>query len=142
VLVVEDLNVAGMLRNRRLARRIAGAGWGELRRQLDYKTGWRGGDLVIAGRFYASSKTCSNCGVVKAKLRLSQRIYHCDACGLRTDRDHNAAQNLAALVASAGRGASSPSCGATENEPAGNPRKTSCAGRRYRHGKSHEDNAA
>jgi putative transposase len=83
VIVVEDLNVAAMIRNRRLARRIAGAGWGELRRQLAYKADWRGGELVVADRFHPSSKTCSSCGAVKAKLRLSQRIYHCDVCGLR-----------------------------------------------------------
>lgn len=65
--VVEDVNVAGMLANRKLARQIAGAGWGELRRQLDYKTTWRGSTLVVADRWYPSSNKCSNksCGVVK-----------------------------------------------------------------------------
>ena len=64
-IVVEDLHVAGMLRNRRLARHLAGVGMGELRRQLEYKTGWRGGRLVVADRWYPSSKTCSGCGAVK-----------------------------------------------------------------------------
>lgn len=134
VVVVEDLHVAGMLRNRRLARHIAGVGMAELRRQVTYKTGWYGGRLVVADRWYPSSKTCSGCGVVKAKLRLSERVFSCDQCGVALDRDLNAARNLAALVL-----VSSPSCGATENEPAGNPRQTSLAGSGYRHGKTHPD---
>jgi putative transposase len=97
-IVVEHLNVAGMLRNRRLARTISDAGFGELRRQLSYKTTWAGTRLVQADPFYPSSKTCSACGVVKAKLPLSTRVYCCDACGIRIDRDLNAATNLAALV--------------------------------------------
>ncbi|MDX3658772.1 IS607 family element RNA-guided endonuclease TnpB [Streptomyces sp. ID05-26A] len=119
--VIEDLNVAGMLRNRRLARHIAGVGMAELRRQIEYKAGWAGVRVHVADRWYPSSKTCSDCGVVKAKLRLSDRLYRCDACGLVLDRDLNAARNLAAL---AHRETSSPSCGATVNEPAGNLRKT------------------
>ncbi|HEV2918516.1 MAG TPA: IS607 family element RNA-guided endonuclease TnpB, partial [Actinomycetota bacterium] len=96
--VVEHLNIAGMLRNHGLARRIADAGWGELRRQLGYKTAWAGGTLVQADTFYPSSKTCSGCGHVKAKLPLSERTYRCERCGLVLDRDENAARNLAALV--------------------------------------------
>ncbi|ORA24156.1 transposase [Mycobacterium aquaticum] len=140
-IVIEDLNVAGMLANHRIARRISGAGWGELRRQLTYKTNDRGGTLIVANRFYPSSKTCSNCGAVKTKLSLSQRIYHCESCSIKIDRDSNAAANLAALAASAAA-TSSPSCGATQNEPDGNPQKTSTAGSGYRHGKSESDNAA
>jgi putative transposase len=98
--VAEDLNVAGMLRNPRLARRIASAGFGEIRRQLGYKTTWNGGQLVLADRWYPSSKTCSGCGVVKAKLPLRTRVFRCEACGLVLDRDLNAARNLAALAAS------------------------------------------
>ncbi len=98
-IVVEDLNVAGMLRNRRLARHIADASFGELRRQLAYKTQWNGGRLIVADRWYPSSKTCSACGAVKAKLALSERTYTCQTCGLTIDRDHNAARNLAALAA-------------------------------------------
>jgi putative transposase len=97
--VVEDLNVAGLLRNRRLARHIADASFGELRRQLAYKSEWSGGRLVVADRWYPSSKTCSGCGAVKTKLPLSEREYQCEACGLVVDRDHNAALNLAALAA-------------------------------------------
>jgi putative transposase len=96
--VVERLNVAGMLRNRQLARHIADTGWGELRRQLGYKTAWAGGILLEADTFYPSSKTCSGCGHVKAKLPLSERTYRCEHCGLVLDRDLNAARNLAALV--------------------------------------------
>ncbi|WP_326550894.1 IS607 family element RNA-guided endonuclease TnpB [Micromonospora sp. NBC_01813] len=97
--VVEDLNVTGMLRNRRLARHVADAGFAEIRRQLAYKTGWNGGRLVVADRWYPSSKTCSGCGTVKTKLALSEREYRCEACGLVIDRDRNAAVNLAALAA-------------------------------------------
>ena len=135
VIVIEDLNVSGMIANHRLARRITSAGWGELRRQLEYKTRWRGVQLVVADRFYPSSKTCSQCGAVKDNLRLSQRTYCCEVCGMSMDRDLNAARNLAALVASFDGGASSSSCGATKNEPAGNSHKASQAGREYCHGK-------
>jgi putative transposase len=96
--VVEQLNIAGMLGNHRLARRIADAGWGELGRQLAYRTVWAGGTLVQADSCYPSSKTCSGCGHVRAKLPLSERTYRCERCGLVLDRDQNAARNLAALV--------------------------------------------
>jgi putative transposase len=98
VLVVEDLHVAGMLRNRHLARSIADASWGEFHRQLAYKSGWYGSRLVVADRWYPSSKTCSRCGLVKAELSLSERVFRCDGCGLVLDRDLNAARNLASLV--------------------------------------------
>jgi putative transposase len=97
-IVVERLNVAGMVRNRRLARAIADAGFAELRRQLGYKTTWYRSMLVIADQWYPSSKTCSACGTAKAKLSLSARVFACDDCGLVIDRDLNAARNLAALV--------------------------------------------
>jgi putative transposase len=98
--VVEDLNVAGMMRHRRMARHISDAGFGEIRRQLAYKTNWYGGTLMLADRWFPSSKTCSGCGAVKAKLSLSVRVFRCQSCGLVRDRDHNAAANLAALAAS------------------------------------------
>ena len=97
--VIEDLNVTGMLANRKLARHIADAGFAEIRRQLAYKTAWNGGRLLVADRWYPSSKTCSGCGTVKTKLSLSERTYTCQACGLVIDRDHNASLNLAALAA-------------------------------------------
>ncbi|MCS7476428.1 IS607 family element RNA-guided endonuclease TnpB [Umezawaea endophytica] len=125
--VVEDLNVAGMLKNRRLARHVAGVGMGEFCRQLDYKTAWTGGTLHVADRWYPSSKTCSACGAVRTKLRLAERTFHCDECPLVLDRDLNAARNLAHLVVGFADGTSSPSCGATRNEPAGNPRQTRTA---------------
>jgi len=96
--VVEHLNVAGMLRNHKLARALADAGFAEIRRQLAYKTVWHGGQLVVADCFYPSSKTCSGCGTAKAKLLLSERTFHCERCGFVLDRDLNAARNLAALV--------------------------------------------
>ncbi|GIE74095.1 resolvase [Actinoplanes philippinensis] len=97
--VVEDLNVTGMLANRKLARHIADAGFAEIRRQLAYKTSWNGGRLLVADRWYPSSKTCSACGTVKTKLAQHEREYQCAACGLVIDRDRNAALNLAALAA-------------------------------------------
>lgn len=94
-IVIEDLNVKGMLANPRLAKHISDAAWGEFRRQLTYKTKWYGSELVVADRFYPSSKTCSRCGLVKAKLGLNEREYTCEACGLALGRDLNAAINLA-----------------------------------------------
>jgi putative transposase len=107
----EDLNVAGMVRNRSLARAISDAGFGQARRMLAYKTTWNGGALVTAGRFYPSSKTCSGCGAVKTKLALSERTYACTACGLVMDRDVNAARNLLKLAASGAE--SQNACGGT-----------------------------
>jgi len=95
VLVIEDLNVAGMVRNRHLARSISDAAMGELSRQILYKAGWHGVEVRVADRFYPSSKTCSGCGVIKNNLDLSTRTYSCGACGLVIDRDLNAAINLA-----------------------------------------------
>jgi putative transposase len=99
VLVLESLNVAGMLGNRSLARKISDSGWGDFRRQLEYKAHWYGCRLRMAPRFFPSSKTCSGCGAIKDELALSERVYSCDACGLEIDRDRNAALNLARLVA-------------------------------------------
>jgi putative transposase len=101
--IVEDLHVAGMLRNRRLARHLADAGFGEIRRQLDYKFRWSGGTLTVADRWFPSSKTCSACQTVKPKLSLAVRTFTCDACGLTLDRDLNAAINLKDYVARSGR---------------------------------------
>jgi len=97
-IVVERLNVAGMVRNHRLARALHDASLAEIRRQLAYKTAWRGGQLIEADTFYPSSKTCSGCNAAKAKLPLSERTYRCEHCALVLDRDENAARNLAALA--------------------------------------------
>lgn len=91
---IEDLNTAGMVRNRRLAKAIMDAAFGEFRRQLEYKTARTGARLHVVDRWYPSSKTCSGCGRVKAKLSLSERVYRCDGCGLVMDRDLNAAVNI------------------------------------------------
>ncbi|WP_241962246.1 IS607 family element RNA-guided endonuclease TnpB [Rhodococcus opacus] len=114
--VVEDLNIAGMTRSggaykRGLNRALHDAALAEIRRQLTYKTEWTGTGLHVADRWYPSSKTCSNCQAVKNKLPLNVRVFTCDACGFRADRDHNAALNLAALAAVVDGGASSASCG-------------------------------
>jgi putative transposase len=114
--VLEDLHIRGMLANRRLARHVADASFAEIRRQVEYKTAWRGGRVVIADRWFASSKTCSECGAVKAKLALSEREYVCEACGTVLDRDVNAAVNLARLAAS---GADSNGRGADRKTPSG-----------------------
>ena len=95
VLVIEDLNVAGMVRNRHLAKSISDAAMGELSRQLLYKARWHGVEVRVADRFFPSSKTCSGCGEVKNDLDLSTRNYSCEICGLVIDRDLNAAINLA-----------------------------------------------
>lgn len=91
---IEDLNVQGMSRNRRLAKHVLDAGFSEFRRQLEYKTARSGARLHVIDRWYPSSKACSNCGTVKAKLSLSERVFHCDTCGFEIDRDLNAAINL------------------------------------------------
>jgi putative transposase len=93
---IEDLNVAGMgARKGRLGRSVADAVLGELRRQLAYKTADRGTSLVVVDRFYPSSKTCSSCSSVKAKLDRSARVFECTDCGAAIDRDVNAARNIA-----------------------------------------------
>lgn len=91
---IEDLNVAGMVRNHRLAKAVEDASFHELRRQLEYKTTRTGARLHVVDRWYPSSRTCSDCGRVKAKLSLDERVYHCDGCGLVIDRDLNAAINI------------------------------------------------
>ena len=91
---IEDLHVAGMVKNHRLAKAVSDASFGEFRRQLEYKTARTGARLHIVDRWYPSSKTCSRCGRVKAKLSLNERVYRCDGCGLSIDRDLNAAINI------------------------------------------------
>lgn len=91
---IEDLNVAGMVKNHHLAKAISDASFFELRRQLEYKTAKTGARLHVIDRWYPSSKTCSNCGSVKTKLSLTERTYKCEHCGLAIDRDLNAAINI------------------------------------------------
>ncbi|WP_308123015.1 zinc ribbon domain-containing protein, partial [Streptomyces poriferorum] len=93
-----DLDVAGMGRSRRLSRRVADAAFGEIRRRLTYKTRRHGTRLIVADRWFPSSKTCSRCGAVKAKLPLSVDVFECDTCGLVLDRDENAGDNLVAIA--------------------------------------------
>ena len=95
-LVLEELNVSGMLHNARLARHIADAAWATLHHQAAYKQGWAGGQLAVADRWLPSSKTCSACGTVRPLLDLSERTFCCPECGASLDRDLNAAVNLAA----------------------------------------------
>lgn len=92
---IEDLNVKGMVKNRHLSRAISDMGFFEFRRQLEYKAEMRGGVVVVADRFFASSKTCSACGDKVEKLPLSVREWSCPCCGTIHDRDVNAAINLA-----------------------------------------------
>lgn len=99
-IVIEDLNVNGMRTNRSLARVVSDASFFEFRRQLEYKGKERGNRLVIADRWFASSKTCSACGSQYQGLKLSHRSWACSACGAHHDRDFNAAINLAAYAAS------------------------------------------
>ena len=96
IIGLEDLNVAGMMRNRKLSRRIAHASFGRLRAFTNYKAELYGSEVVMVDRFYPSSKSCSECGIVKAKLSLKERVYHCENsdCGLVIDRDLNAAVNI------------------------------------------------
>lgn len=97
-IIIEDLNVNGMKKNHHLAGKINEAKFFEFRRQLEYKCLWYGVDLIIANRWYPSSKTCSNCGCIKDKLSLSERTYVCEHCGYTIDRDLNAAINLKYLA--------------------------------------------
>ncbi|WP_454754107.1 RNA-guided endonuclease InsQ/TnpB family protein [Cupriavidus necator] len=97
---VEDLNVRGMVKNRRLARSVADMGFFEFRRQLEYKAAMRGGMVAMADRYFASSKICSACGHKLDTLPLSVREWTCPACGGVHDRDVNAAMNLKIMAVS------------------------------------------
>ena len=92
-IVIEDLAVSNMMKNKHLSDAIIKQGFYEFRRQLEYKCKFRGIELIVADRFYPSSKTCSQCGKIKKDLKLSDRIYRC-SCGLSIDRDLNASINL------------------------------------------------
>ncbi|MEU3456867.1 RNA-guided endonuclease TnpB family protein, partial [Micromonospora sp. NPDC006766] len=94
--VIEDLSVRNMLRNRRLARVISDASWSQFRRMLEYKAGWYGREVIPVDRWYPSSKTCSACGQVNTALTLNDRVWTCPGCGAAHDRDINAARNVLA----------------------------------------------
>ena len=92
-IAIEDLNVGGLLKNRYLAKSISDVSWAEFRKQLEYKCNWYGRNLIVIGRFEASSKTCS-CGYVNQELKLSDREWTCPECKIRHDRDLLASQNI------------------------------------------------
>jgi putative transposase len=96
-IVIEDLNVKGMVKNHKLARAISDCGFGMFRVMLENKCKMYGKTLVVADRFFPSSKTCSNCGYKKEELKLSERTFHCENCNFEMDRDRNAAINLEKL---------------------------------------------
>ncbi|MDF5721461.1 MAG: RNA-guided endonuclease TnpB family protein [Rhizonema sp. PD37] len=98
-IVIEDLNVSGMLANHKLAKAIADMSFFEFRRQLIYKCELYGSKLVVVDRWFPSSKTCSNCGTLKETLALKERVFECSHCGFVIDRDLNAAINLSHCVA-------------------------------------------
>ena len=99
-IVIEDLNTKGMMKNHKLSRAISDTGFFEFRRQLEYKASWYSAQIVIADRWFPSSKTCSTCGTVLKKLALSARTWTCPDCGAAHDRDVNAAINLKNLAGS------------------------------------------
>lgn len=94
VIVLEDLNVSGMVKNRKLSKAISDLGLYELRRQFEYKSNWYGRELVFVSRWFPSSKLCSDCGDKNDNLRLSDRTYVCTSCGCVKDRDLNASVNI------------------------------------------------
>ena len=112
LIAIEDLPVRSMVRNRHLARAISDCGWGEFRRQLEYKCERYGRRLVVIDRWYPSSKTCSACGHLLADLSLSTRHWRCPSCGARHDRDINAAKNILAAGLAVARGSPGDACGA------------------------------
>ena len=113
VLVIEDLHVAGMLKNHHLAQAIGDVGFYEFKRQLLYKAAWYGSRVVLADRWEPSSKRCSGCGWIDEDLTLSDRTFHCEQCGLVLDRDLNAAINLSKLAGSSSD--SRNACGAASS---------------------------
>lgn len=107
-IALEDLNVKGMMRNHRLAQSVTDVAFGELCRQIEYKSALNGTKVTRADRFYPSSKTCSACGNIKQDLKLSGRTYRCDKCGAVIDRDYNASLNLLSLITEKQIGADYP----------------------------------
>ena len=93
-IAMEDLNVNGMVKNHKLARRLTDRAFGEFKRQIEYKADWYGSRVTQVDRFFPSSKTCNACGHIKEDLKLSDRIFVCPVCGYKEDRDVNAAKNI------------------------------------------------
>ena len=118
VIVIEDLAVQNMVRNRSLAKAISDCGWGTFRQMLEYKAARYGRHLIVTGRWYPSSKTCSACGHLLAELSLNTRHWTCPSCGTRHDRDINAAKNIRAA------GLAVSACGA-DVRPQGTPLRQS-----------------
>ena len=114
--MLEDLNVSGMLTNHHLAQAIGDVGMHEFRRQMGYKGTWYGCEVRLADRFYPSTKRCSCCGNIKDEMRLDERTYECQICGLVIDRDLNAALNLEQLITA--RSVGSNACGEEKFMPA------------------------
>ena len=94
LIVLEDLNVSGMMKNKHLAKAVQEQCLYEFRRQIEYKSEWTNIKVIVAERYYPSSKTCIKCGFIKKNLKLSERTYHCPQCGNMIDRDLQAAINL------------------------------------------------
>ena len=117
LIAIEDLNVSGMVRNRRLARAISDCGWGEFRRQLAYKCQRAGRRLIVIDRWHPSTKMCSACGFVLAELPLKARAWQCPSCRTRHDRDLNAAKNILAAGLAAARDNPDDACGADVRHP-------------------------
>lgn len=122
---IEDLNVKGMMSNRRLARHIGDAAFGEVRRQLTYRAQQRGVVQAVVDRFYPSSKLCSSCGEKHEALTLSDRFWICTHCGTTHDRDVNAAKNIlresVRMFESLTPGAGELACGAMSADDRSNP---------------------
>ena len=97
-IIIEDLNIKGMMKNKHLSKTVADCAFYEIRRQLEYKCKWNNIKLIVADRWYPSSKICSCCGNKKTKLSLSERTYICECCGTVIDRDYNASLNLKNLA--------------------------------------------
>ena len=112
VIVIEDLAVQNMIRNRSLAKAISDCGWGTFRQMLAYKAARAGRHLIVTGRWYPSSKTCSACGHLLAELALNTRHWTCPSCGTRHDRDINAAKNILAAGLAVAGGNPGDACGA------------------------------
>ncbi|HMH38031.1 MAG TPA: RNA-guided endonuclease TnpB family protein [Streptosporangiaceae bacterium] len=126
VIVLEDLPVKNMVRNRKLAKAISDCGWGTFRVMIEYKAARYGRRVITVDRWYPSSKTCSACGFRLADLSLKTRTWQCPSCGTRHDRDVNAAKNILAAGLAVARGSPGDACGA-EVRHSGSSRMCSAA---------------